>query len=159
MRARSHSHRADRTPWGHPQRGAYRKPTGETSGVPPSVGFARRYGAAYFDAATSAPHRPVPAYRRQGLCRAAAQRETLTVPARKVGRSMVDPEEREAELAQAFADIARQLQAQDSREQTWQQIVQMAGDLLPAFEHAAISLVHRDGRIDTVASSDEVGNI
>jgi transcriptional regulator with GAF, ATPase, and Fis domain len=72
---------------------------------------------------------------------------------------MVDTEEREAELAQAFADIARQLQAQDSREQTWRQIVQMAGDLLPAFEHAAISSVHRNRRIDTVASSDEVGNI
>ena len=72
---------------------------------------------------------------------------------------MVDTVEREAELAQAFADIARQLQAQDGREQTWQKIVQMAGTLLPAFEHAAISLVHRDGRIDTVASSDDIGGI
>ena len=35
----------------------------------------------------------------------------------------------------------------------------MAGTLLPVFEHAAISLVHRDGRIDTVASSDDVGGI
>jgi hypothetical protein len=72
---------------------------------------------------------------------------------------MVDSTDREAELAQAFADIARQLQAQDGREQTWEKIVQMAGTLLPVFEHAAISLVHRDGRIDTVASSDDVGGI
>jgi transcriptional regulator with GAF, ATPase, and Fis domain len=63
--------------------------------------------------------------------------------------------ERDAELATTFAHIARRIQAQDSRERTWQQIVDMAGDVLPAFEHAAISVVRRD-QLETSASSDDV---
>jgi transcriptional regulator with GAF, ATPase, and Fis domain len=65
--------------------------------------------------------------------------------------------DRDAEVAEAFADIARRLQRVGSREDTWQEIVDLAGGLLPEFEHAAISLVRRDGRIDTPASSDDVG--
>jgi transcriptional regulator with GAF, ATPase, and Fis domain len=68
-------------------------------------------------------------------------------------------DDRDAEVAAAFADIARKLQRVPSREGTWQQIVDLAGDLLPEFEHAAISLVRHDGRIDTPASSDDVGRL
>lgn len=64
---------------------------------------------------------------------------------------------RAAELAEAFADIARQLQAQNTREETWQKIIGLAGELLPTFQHAAISLIHKNDRVDTVASSDHVG--
>ena len=67
--------------------------------------------------------------------------------------------DRDAEVAQAFADIARRLQKMGNREDTWQQIVELAGGLLPEFEHAAISLVRRDGGIDTPASSDVVGRV
>lgn len=72
---------------------------------------------------------------------------------------MVHTVDREAELAQAFADVARQLQAQHSREETWQKIVDLAGHLLPEFQHAAISLVHRDQRVDTVAATDDVPSV
>jgi transcriptional regulator with GAF, ATPase, and Fis domain len=61
--------------------------------------------------------------------------------------------DREAELAATFAHIARRIQAQDSREGTWQQIVDMARDVLPTFEHAAISVV-RQGLLETSAASD-----
>ena len=72
---------------------------------------------------------------------------------------MVDTAEREAELAEAFADIARQLQAQNSREETWQKIIDLSHDFLPEFEHAAISLVHGNGRVDTVAATDDVPRV
>jgi len=69
---------------------------------------------------------------------------------------MTDQIEREAEIAQAFADVARQLQAQHTREDTWQRIVDIAGDLLPEFEHAAVSLVRKNHRVETVAATDDV---
>jgi transcriptional regulator with GAF, ATPase, and Fis domain len=64
---------------------------------------------------------------------------------------------READVAETFADMARTMQGAETRQETWQQLVDLAGDLLPEFEHAAISLVRQGGRIETVASSDEVG--
>lgn len=72
---------------------------------------------------------------------------------------MVDTVDREAELAVAFADVARQLQAQNTREETWQKIVDLARDLLPEVEHAAISLVQRDQRVETAAATDEVAKL
>jgi transcriptional regulator with GAF, ATPase, and Fis domain len=62
----------------------------------------------------------------------------------------------EAELAEAFADIARQLQSQTTREETWQRIVDLSADLLPEIQHAAISLVHGKQKVDTVAATGEV---
>lgn len=69
---------------------------------------------------------------------------------------MSEQVDRETELASSFANIARQLQSQESPEQTWQRIVDLAVEILPEVEHAGISLVHRGGRIDSPASSDDV---
>lgn len=62
----------------------------------------------------------------------------------------------EAELAACFADIARQLQAEDGREATWAKIITLARHFLPEIEHGAISLVRRNNKVDTVAATDEV---
>jgi transcriptional regulator with GAF, ATPase, and Fis domain len=70
---------------------------------------------------------------------------------------MPDEVEREADVAETFAGMARTMQQAETRQETWQQLVDLAGDLLPEFQHAAISLVRPDARIETVASSDEVG--
>jgi len=70
---------------------------------------------------------------------------------------MPHQENSSVDTAEIFADMARRLQRVGSREETWQQIVDLASGLLPEFEHAAISIVHNDGRIDTPASSDDVG--
>jgi GAF domain-containing protein len=64
--------------------------------------------------------------------------------------------DRETHLARTFAEVARQLQSQNSPEETWQRIVELAGSVLPAFEHAAISLARGKGRIVTVAATDQV---
>jgi transcriptional regulator with GAF, ATPase, and Fis domain len=72
------------------------------------------------------------------------------------GPSVADIADRDVELAQRFADIARQIEAQGDRETTWQRIVDMASDVLPVFEHAAVSLVHPKGGIDTPAATGEV---
>jgi GAF domain-containing protein len=69
---------------------------------------------------------------------------------------MTQLEEREAEIARTFADIARKLQRADSPEESWQQIVDLAGDVLPSFEHAGVSILREDGKIDSPAVSDDV---
>jgi len=65
-------------------------------------------------------------------------------------------ENRDVELAQTFADIARQIQAQVNPATTWQCIVEMASDVLPVFEHAAVSLIRKHGGIDTPAATGDV---
>lgn len=67
----------------------------------------------------------------------------------------MDAEERETHLAQTFAEVARQLQAADSREETWQRVVDLAVDVLPPAEYAAISLVYPGGVIETPAASGD----
>jgi transcriptional regulator with GAF, ATPase, and Fis domain len=69
---------------------------------------------------------------------------------------VADPGQRDADIAEAFARIARRLQAVETRQQTWQQIVDLASELLPEFEHAAVSLVHPDGTIDTPAATGDI---
>jgi len=64
--------------------------------------------------------------------------------------------DRDTEVAEKIAGVARTMQAAETRHDTWQRLVDRAVDVLPEFEHAAISLVHRDGRIDTVAATDDV---
>lgn len=64
--------------------------------------------------------------------------------------------DRDVELAQTFAGIARQVQAQDDPASTWQGIVDLASFVLPVFEHAAVSLVARDGSIDTPAATGDI---
>jgi transcriptional regulator with GAF, ATPase, and Fis domain len=60
------------------------------------------------------------------------------------------------ELAEVFAQIARDLQMEASTEQTGARIVEAAVHTVPGCNHAGISVVHRHGRIDTTAASDDV---
>ncbi len=62
----------------------------------------------------------------------------------------------ENDLAVVFADIARQLQTEDSPEKVQQQITRAAVDTVQGCDHAAISLVRRHGGIETVAATDDV---
>jgi transcriptional regulator with GAF, ATPase, and Fis domain len=68
-------------------------------------------------------------------------------------------EQRETQMATTFAAIARGLHYSNGPEQTWQRIAELAVQVLPAFAHTAISIVHGGGRIDTPASSDDVGRM
>lgn len=75
------------------------------------------------------------------------------------GQARVDlmSADRNEDLAETFAAIARELQAENSPEQTQQRITSVAIKTIGGCDHAAISLVRRDGRtIDTVAPTDEV---
>jgi transcriptional regulator with GAF, ATPase, and Fis domain len=65
------------------------------------------------------------------------------------------------QLAEAFAQIARDLQIGTTPEQTGARIVAAAVHTVPGCDHAGISLVHRRGRIqtiriETVAASDDL---
>lgn len=60
------------------------------------------------------------------------------------------------DLADMFAEIARQLQAEDTPEKVQERISRVAVDTVDGCDHAAISLVHRRGAIDTVAATDDV---
>ncbi|MGH4016166.1 MAG: ANTAR domain-containing protein [Pseudonocardiaceae bacterium] len=60
------------------------------------------------------------------------------------------------DLANAFAEIARELQSEATPKQTWARIVKAAVQTVPGCNHAGISLVHRHGRIDTRAASDDI---
>ena len=72
--------------------------------------------------------------------------------------AVMDPTSTDADtLSTVFADIARELQAQTTRQETWQRIAELAVDTLPNATHSAISIVHRSGEIKTEAANDEVG--
>jgi GAF domain-containing protein len=60
------------------------------------------------------------------------------------------------ELAEAFAQIARNLLIETTPERTGARIVVAAVHTVPGCNHAGISLVHRHGRIDTTAASDDI---
>ena len=60
------------------------------------------------------------------------------------------------DLAQVFADIARQLQAEDSPEKVQERISRAAVDTVDGCDHAAISVVHRHRVIETVGATDDV---
>jgi transcriptional regulator with GAF, ATPase, and Fis domain len=60
------------------------------------------------------------------------------------------------DLAQVFADIARQLQAEDTPERVQERITRAAVDTVDGCDHAAISVVHRHGAIETVGATDDV---
>jgi len=60
------------------------------------------------------------------------------------------------ELAEVFAQIARELLTEATPEQTGARIVAAAVHTVPGCDHAGISLVHRHGRIETTAASDDV---
>lgn len=60
------------------------------------------------------------------------------------------------ELAEVFADIARQLQAEQTPDQVLERITTVAVDIVAGYDHAGISIVYRHGDIDTPAASDDV---
>lgn len=62
----------------------------------------------------------------------------------------------QAGLAEVFADIARQLQAQSSPEKTQERVTQAAVATIDGCDHAAISIIRRRGRFETVAATDDV---
>jgi transcriptional regulator with GAF, ATPase, and Fis domain len=59
-------------------------------------------------------------------------------------------------LAEVFADIARQLQAQHGSEKTQRRVTQAAVDTVEGCDHAAISVIRRSGAVETVAATDDV---
>jgi len=58
------------------------------------------------------------------------------------------------ELAATFADIARELEAQGDVKQTWQRVVELCPETLPACEHASVSVVH-GRRVRTEAATSD----
>jgi GAF domain-containing protein len=62
-------------------------------------------------------------------------------------------------LAEFFADIARQLQAERNPEEVLQRIVTVAADIVEGCNHAGVSIVHPHGRIDTHAANDDVSSV
>jgi GAF domain-containing protein len=60
------------------------------------------------------------------------------------------------ELAQTFAGIARELQAEDTPEDVQRRVTRAAVDIMHGCDHAGISLISRHGEINTVAATDEV---
>jgi hypothetical protein len=65
-------------------------------------------------------------------------------------------ESEQQDLAEVFADIARQLEAETSPERTQKRITQAAVATVEGCDHAAISIVRRRGGVETVASTDVV---
>jgi GAF domain-containing protein len=59
-------------------------------------------------------------------------------------------------LAEAFALIARELRAESGPVLTQQRVTKTAVEVVEGCDHAAISLVHRHGKVTTVAPTDEV---
>ena len=70
---------------------------------------------------------------------------------------MSDDDSDRQELVAVFSEIARQLQSQSSLQETWQRISELAVQTAPNAQHAALSIVHRNGRISTEAATDDVG--
>ena len=62
----------------------------------------------------------------------------------------------ESDLAEVFADIARQLEAEISPERTQNRVTQAAVATVDGCDHAAISIVRRRGAVETVAPTDVV---
>ena len=69
------------------------------------------------------------------------------------GQRAADPDD---QVAHDLADVARQLQAEDSPVETWQRICELAVKQVDGCQVAAISLVRAGGRIDTPASTDDI---
>lgn len=64
------------------------------------------------------------------------------------------PESLHRGLAEAIAEVARRLQAEESEQETLQTMVELAVATIPGCDHAAVSIV--DDTIETPAASDEV---
>jgi len=59
-------------------------------------------------------------------------------------------------FAEAIAEVARQLQAEGSAQETLQTMVELAVSTISGCDHAGVSIVERNGEIDTPAASDDV---
>ncbi len=59
-------------------------------------------------------------------------------------------------LAEVFADIARQLQAEPSPDRTQERVTRAAVATVEGCDHAGISVIRRRGGVETVAPTDEV---
>jgi hypothetical protein len=64
----------------------------------------------------------------------------------------------DGDVIDVFARVARSLAAMDDVQNTLQQIVDIAADVMPGADHAAVSLVMRRREVQTPASTDEVCN-
>src|SRR5690349_18619453 len=62
-------------------------------------------------------------------------------------------------MAETFATIARQLEAESSPDATQNRITRAAVATIAGCEHAAISIVRRRGAVDTVAATDDVPTV
>jgi hypothetical protein len=60
------------------------------------------------------------------------------------------------DLADMFARIARELEAASDPSETREVITRSAVKVVPGFDHAGISLIQRQGRIITVAATDDI---
>lgn len=65
-------------------------------------------------------------------------------------------DESEGHLSEVFADIARQLEAGKEPAEVLRRITASAVAVVPGCDHAAVSIVERDGRIETRAATDDV---
>ncbi|MCF7553041.1 GAF and ANTAR domain-containing protein [Pseudonocardia sp. WMMC193] len=65
-------------------------------------------------------------------------------------------QENEHGLAETFASLARELQAESGPDETRSRVTKAAVDVVDGCDHAAISLVTRSGAIDTVGATDDV---
>jgi GAF domain-containing protein len=60
------------------------------------------------------------------------------------------------DLASALADAARTINSPRSLDETLHTIVETAQRSLPGIDHVGVSLAHHDGRIETVAGTDQL---
>lgn len=60
------------------------------------------------------------------------------------------------DLATTLARVAREINAPTDLSSTLQAIVQSAMDSLPDIDHVGISMVHKDGTIETMAGTDQL---
>jgi GAF domain-containing protein len=60
------------------------------------------------------------------------------------------------DIAWAMSEAARSIEASRTLDETLDSIVRAAQDTVPGFSHAGISVLHRDGAIETLAGTDEL---
>lgn len=61
-----------------------------------------------------------------------------------------------SDVTAALAEAARTINSKQSLDETLDVIAQAASDTVPGFEHVGISISHKDGRIETMAGTDQL---
>ena len=64
--------------------------------------------------------------------------------------------ERPADIAEALAEAARDINKPQTLDETLEAIVRAAQRSVPGFDHVGISITHRDGKIETLAATDPI---